>query len=64
MNARDRIAADGACTVLLVAAKRRGLLGLEQCWARFTERQRALVPANFLEQLRREAAKEIDQWQT
>lgn len=56
MNSRDQVMADGACCALLVAAKRRGLLGLEQAWARFTERQRALVPADFYQQLRREAA--------
>ncbi len=56
MSTRDRIAADGACCALLVAAKRRGLLGLEQAWARFSPKQRQLVPPAFLEQLRREAA--------
>lgn len=54
----DQQLQDGACCALLIAAKRRGLPGLEQCWARFTDRQRALVPVEFLEQLRAECAKE------
>jgi len=58
MKRADRTLADGACCALLVAMKRRGLQGLEQCWARFTERQRQLVPAAYLEQLRAECAKE------
>lgn len=58
MSQRDQVLADGACAALEIAAKRRGLLGLEQCWARFTPKQRAAVPAAYLEQLRREAAKE------
>lgn len=57
MNTRDRTLQDGACTVLLIAAKRRGLLGLEQAYDRLSERQRQLVPAAFLDQLRAECVR-------
>ncbi len=56
MKTSDRLLQAGACAALEVAARRRGLLGLEQCWARFTPKQRAAVPAAYLEELRREAA--------
>lgn len=64
MNTRDRVLADGACTALLVAAKRRGLLGLEQCWARFTPRQRQLVPPQFLHELRAEFSERSEKAET
>lgn len=50
----DHSLQQGACAALEIAAKRRGLLGLEEAWARFTERQRALVPAQYLDELRAE----------
>lgn len=53
----DHVLAEGACAALEIAAKRRGLLGLEQCWARFTPKQRAAVPAEYLEQLRAECVR-------
>lgn len=59
MSTRDHTLQAGACAALEIAAKRRGLLGLEQCWARFTPKQRQLVSAAFLDELRREAAKEL-----
>ncbi|MGE3771482.1 MAG: hypothetical protein AB7I32_01045 [Gammaproteobacteria bacterium] len=60
MNTRDRTLQDGACVALLVAARRRGLAGLEQAWARFSDRQRQLVPAAFLDELRREFSVRTD----
>ncbi len=45
----------GACAALEVAA-RRGSAALEAAWQRFTPKHRALVPTQFIETLRREAA--------
>lgn len=55
MVGADRVLRDGAAAALELAA-RRGPSALEATWGRLTLRQRALVPADLLDQLRREAA--------
>ena len=55
MKSTDQALKDGACCVLELRAKR-GSLALEHAIQRLTPRQRALVPATFIEILRHEAA--------
>ena len=55
MTTHNEALRDGTCCVLELRAKR-GSLALEQAIQRMTPRQRALVPATFIETLRHEAA--------
>lgn len=55
MNRHDQLLRDSAAAVLEVAMRRGGLPALEIALARFTERQRQLLPPDFLDTLRREA---------
>jgi hypothetical protein len=55
MTTPDRVLRDGVCAALELAAKR-GATDLESAWQRFTPRQRALVPAGFIDALREETS--------
>ena len=59
MNASDQVLRDGACCAMELAA-RRGSVALEKAWSRFSPRQRALVPLEFISALRLEAAQRAE----